>query len=129
MLTAMLYTSCNRKRDHAPNPPKSSTRRAGRTNCFECLALFDQIYDATKTFQRKSLMKRLAVEDLMAGDMVLVEVKIVRRRVGRERRTPDWDWASWRDEFVLEAISQLVARDYVRRSAMEPPTDTFALSM
>lgn len=69
-------------------------------------------------------MKRLSQRDLAVGDIVLAEVSITRRDVGRRRASRGW--TTWTVEFTLNAVSRVMPRVLVKKEELE---DNFVISI
>ncbi|KAI9064623.1 hypothetical protein FKP32DRAFT_1549919, partial [Trametes sanguinea] len=82
------------------------------TRYLTCLQLFPHVYDATVAYTDKLYMKRLPTSALVAGDVVLVELAVVRCDVGPKK--PRSVRADWKVDFELQSIARLVARPVVK---------------
>ncbi|TFK80849.1 hypothetical protein K466DRAFT_604989 [Polyporus arcularius HHB13444] len=64
------------------------------------IRMFREVYDATKEYTSKCRMPRISLSDLVIGDVVLVETKMM-------RIAGSAGWASW---YELQSISRLLPR-------------------
>lgn len=64
---------------------------------------FDQFYDATDGFKRKSAMRRLYANQVQLGDVVLVEAALTRYKTGQNRMR----WEEWGTTFELQSVCVL----------------------
>ena len=74
---------------------------------FMIYQMFDMLFDAEDRFQRKVHMNRLDPLSIVNGDVVLVEVKLVREdeRAGQ----PGPKWRTFRSRFEVHSVSRLFA--------------------
>ena len=75
--------------------------------------MFDMLFDAEDRFERKVHMKRLDPLSIVNGDIVLVEVKLVREdlRTGQ----PGPKWGSFSSRFEVHSVSRLFPRPQLPR--------------
>ncbi|KAI0349494.1 hypothetical protein OH77DRAFT_1226567 [Trametes cingulata] len=79
------------------------------------ISSFDQIYDATSSFERKSKMRKLHAYQLGMGDIVLLEVALTRYKTGSIK----YVWKEWNVAFELRSVS-LLAEAPVGTVSAEP---------
>ncbi len=72
-------------------------------------------------------MRKITPRELVIGDVVLVEAKVMRRNLSMRRTPISAKWQAWRVEFALHSISKLVPRITMR--SKPPPDNQFPLSM
>lgn len=68
-------------------------------------------------------MKRLTPADLVVGDIVLAEAKVVRHEAAR---LPGRAWSGWRVHFQLVSVSKLASRVVVKEERI---SNKFPLSL
>ncbi|KAI9059287.1 hypothetical protein FKP32DRAFT_1606291 [Trametes sanguinea] len=97
-----------------PTPPFDNMFRASKAGygINNSIQLFTEVYDATEAYGSKLSMKQIPASSLVAGDVVLAEVKVVRYELGPHKN--QGRWTSWRIDFELQSISRLVARPVVK---------------
>ncbi len=72
-------------------------------------------------------MRRITPRELVIGDVVLVEARIIRRNIATRPRAAATKWQAWQVGFALQSISKLVPRITVKKEV--ELDDGFALSM
>lgn len=70
--------------------------------------VFKRCYDATKRYQSKNLMEKVAVENLKLGDLILVEAQIGRyTEKDPEANNKKGKDSEWKVKFELSSASLL----------------------
>ncbi|KAL1940980.1 hypothetical protein VTO73DRAFT_7616 [Trametes versicolor] len=102
-------------------PAPRDTRSVFRASCsytgIDGIKVFSEIYDATSAYTSRASMRQITPRELVIGDVVLVEAKVIRRNIATRSRGAATKWQAWQVGFALQSISKLVPRITVKKEA------------